>query len=178
MNPLVQSRPRDEDELQRELALLFRSNGWTAVREYSPDHANVRVDLLADHDAYGRIGVETKFLTTARSGGTLAEAHMQITRDYWHRQYNGEQITLWAIAPYYHGETLPGSVDERRVQSFVREFCHRQGIGVIDCHANTLTATFANGTIPIAGPYLDTYDAKLDVESLRKSVQQKRGERN
>jgi hypothetical protein len=102
---------------------------------------------------------------------------MQITRDYWHRKYNGEEILLWAIAPYYDGETLPGSVDECRVQSFVREFLHRQGIGVIDCHADTLTVTFASGTIPIAGPYLDTYDAKLDIESLRESVQQKQGER-
>jgi hypothetical protein len=176
-NPIVQTHPQDEDDFQRELALILRANEWTAVREYPPDDANRRVDILADHDEYGKIGIETKFLTTARDGARLAEAHMQIARDYSTRTYNGESVLLWAVAPYYHGTALPGPVDDHRIQEFIRSFFHRQGIGVVDPHAETLKITFANGTIPIAGPYSQTHAARLEVDALRESVRQKQNER-
>lgn len=100
-NPITDRDPSDEDELQQILAEIFRSEGWTAIREYTPDRSQKRVDLFVEHERYGEMGIETKHLRSDRNGAKLAEAYVQITRDYWRKQYNGEKVLLWAIAPYF-----------------------------------------------------------------------------
>jgi len=57
-NPIVSQRPSDEDTLQAALADVFRANDWIAVREYTPDRSNHRIDIFAEHDDYGQVGIE------------------------------------------------------------------------------------------------------------------------
>lgn len=180
-NPVVNQQPTDEDDLQAALADVFRANGWVAVREYTPDRSNRRVDIFAEHDAYGRVGIETKYIRTDREGRRLAEAFLQVERDYSHRLFNGTRIDLWAIAPYFAPGTLDGTTEDRRLMDFIRAFLTRVGIGVLDCHARTLKIQFdtdrRDTTVPVAGPYTDTYAARLDADSLRKLVSERRSER-
>lgn len=181
-NPITEESPSDEDELQRILAEVFRSNGWTAIREYTPDKSQKRIDLFVEHPKYGKIGIETKHLRSDRDGSTLAQAYIQITRDYWKKRYNGEKILLWAIAPYFSPGKLLGSIDDDQIKHFVREFITATGVGYIDCHADTLTARFSESsfskTIPIAGPYVSTYSDRVQLERLRNHVRERRQDRN
>jgi len=111
----------------------------------------------------------------------LAEAFLQVERDYSRRLYNGTRINLWAIAPYFAAGTLEGTTDDRRVMDFIRAFLTRVGIGVLDCHARTLKIQFdtdrSDTTVPVAGPYADTYAARLDTDGLRDLVSKRRSER-
>jgi len=181
MNPIVSQRVRNEDDLQAALADVLRANDWTAVREYTPDRSNRRVDIFTEHDEYGQIGIETKYIRTDRDGRRLAEAFLQVERDYSRRRYNGRRITLWAIAPYFSPGTLDGTTDDRRLMDFIRAFLTRVGIGVLDCHARTLKIQFDternDTTVPVAGPYADTYATRLDTDVLRKLVSDRRTER-
>jgi len=180
-NPVVSHRPVDEDDLQAALADVFRANDWIAVREYTPDRSNHRIDIFAEHDDYGQIGIETKYIRSDRDGQRLAEAFLQVERDYSRRLYNGTRINLWAIAPYFAAGTLDGTTDDRRVMDFIRAFLTRVGIGVLDCHARTLKIQFdtdrSDTTVPLAGPYADTYAARLDTDGLRDLVSDRRSER-
>jgi len=177
-NPITSFSPTSEDELQSVLADVFRSAGWTAIREYSPDHSNKRIDLYAEHDRYGTIGIETKHIRSGRDGRRLAEAYVQVTRDYWRQRYNREKILLWAVAPYFAPGKLPNTVDDNQISDFVREFFTATGVGFIDCHSDTLTiqysATDLSKAIPIAGPYADTYAARVELEDLRDHVRERR----
>jgi hypothetical protein len=181
MNPIVSQHPADEDDLQAALADVFRANGWTAVREYTPDRSDHRVDIFAEHDAYGQLGIETKYIRSERDGARLAEAFLQVERDYSRRLYNGTPVQLWAIAPYFAPGRLEGATDDRRLMDFTRAFLTRVGIGVLDCHARTLKIQFAisrrDTTVPVAGPYTDSYAARLDVDTLRDLVSDRRSER-
>jgi hypothetical protein len=181
MNPIVSQRPSDEDALQAALADVFRANDWIAVREYTPDRSNHRVDIFAEHDEYGQIGIETKYIRSDRDGRRLAEAFLQVERDYSRRLYNGTRINLWAIAPYFAPGTLDGTTDDRRLMDFIRAFLTRVGIGVLDCHARTLKIQYdtdrSDTTVPVAGPYADTYAARLDTDGLCDLVSDRRSER-
>lgn len=180
-NPIVGQRPTDEDELQAALADVLRANDWIAVREYTPDRSTHRVDILADHDTYGRIGIETKYIRSDRDGRRLAEAFLQVERDYSQKLYNGTPISLWAIAPYFSPGALSGTTDDRRLMDFARSFLTRVGIGVLDCHARTLKIQYdtdrGDMTVPVAGPYADTYAARLDADALHDLVAERRSER-
>jgi len=179
--PIVSRRPTDEHDLQAALASVFRANDWIAVREYTPDHSNHRVDIFAEHETYGQIGIETKYIRTNRDGRHLAEAFLQVDRDYSQHLYNGSQIKLWAIAPYFAPGTLDGTTNDRRLMDFIRAFLTRVGIGVLDCHARTLKIQYdtarSDTTIPVAGPYADTYATRLDIAALRDLVGTRRTER-
>lgn len=180
-NPILQQRPQNESELQQILADILRANGWTAVREYSPDWANKRIDIFAEHDEYGRIGFETKYIRSDRNGARLAEGYLQITRDYWRRSFNGDKISLWALAPYYSPSGLDGIRDDRLIRDFVREFITRTGVGVVNCHAPTLKILYAANeaamSIPIAGPHTEVYEHRVDLEAIRELVAERKYER-
>jgi hypothetical protein len=178
----VQQQPQDEDELQELLVDVFRSNGWTAIREYTPDSSQKRVDIYAEHDAYGTVGIETKHIRSDRDGARLAEAYIQVTRDYWRKRYNGDKVLLWAVAPYFAPGKLTGVIDDGQLRDFVREFITATGVGYLDCHNGTLVIQFS-GTggpmaVPIAGPYTDTYRSRLDIESVREQVRTRRRARD
>lgn len=180
-NPITTSQPTDEADVQAALADTMRANDWIAIREYQPDNADRRVDIFAEHDEYGAVGIETKYIRRGRDGGRLAEAFLQVERDYSHRRYNGSEVELWAIAPYFAPGKLAGTTDDRRLMDFARSFLTRVGIGVLDCHARTLKIQYdterGDSTIPVAGPYADTYAARLDTDALRSLVRQRRTER-
>jgi len=97
------------------------------------------------------------------------------------RLYNGSPIQLWAIAPYFAPGRLEVTTDDRRLMDFIRAFLTRVGIGVLDCHARTLKIQFdtsrRGATVPVAGPYTDSYAARLDVDALRDLVTGRRSER-
>jgi hypothetical protein len=177
-NPIIEEAPTSEDELQSVLTEIFRSVGWTAIREYSPDHSNKRIDIYAEHDRYGTVGIETKHIRSNRDGKRLADAYVQITRDYWRKRYNREQILFWAVAPYFAPGKLPNTVDDQRISDFVRQFVTGTGVGLINCHKDTLTIQYSDTdlrlSIPIAGPYVDTYASRVDVEDLRSHVRELR----
>jgi len=177
-NPIIEAAPTSEDELQSVLTEILRSVGWTAIREYSPDHSNKRIDIYAEHDRYGTVGIETKHIRSNRDGKRLADAYVQITRDYWRKRYNREQILFWAIAPYFAPGKLPNTVDDQRISDFVRQFVTGTGVGLINCHKDTLTIQYSDTdlglSIPIAGPYVDTYASRVDVEDLRSHVRELR----
>jgi hypothetical protein len=178
----MRSVPASEDELQSLLADIFRSAGWTAIREYTPDHSNKRIDLYVEHDRYGTIGIEAKHISSGRDGARLAEAYIQVTRDYWRKRYNHEKILLWAVAPYFAPGKLPNTADDQRILDFVREFLTGTGLGFIDCHSDTLTIQFSatelSKAIPIAGPYADTYASRVELRELREHVRERRQARN
>jgi len=160
------------------LTEILRSVGWTAIREYSPDHSNKRIDIYAEHDRYGTVGIETKHIRSNRDGKRLADAYVQITRDYWRKRYNREQILFLAVAPYFAPGKLPNTVDDQRISDFVRQFVTATGVGLINCHKDTLTIQYSDTdlrlSIPIAGPYVDTYASRVDVEDLRSHVRELR----
>jgi hypothetical protein len=180
-NPITTSQPADEADVQAALADTLRANGWVAIREYQPDDADRRVDIFAEHDDYGAVGIETKYIRRDRDGRRLAEAFLQVERDYSRRKYNGSEVALWAIAPFFAPGNLAGTTDDRRLMDFARSFITRVGIGVLDCHARTLKIQYdtdrADTTIPVAGPYADTYAARLDLPALRDLVATRRSER-
>lgn len=157
---------------------ILRSAGWTAIKEYRPDHSQKRVDIYAEHNEYGIVGIETKYIRSHRDGGRLAEAYLQITRDYWRRQYNQEKILLWAVAPYFAPGKLPDTANDQRISDFARQFLTATGVGYINCHNDTLTIQYSDTdlrlSIPIAGPYADTYASRVDVERLRAEVRERR----
>jgi len=177
-NPIFELARTSEDELQSVLTEILRSVGWTAIREYSPDHSNKRIDIYAEHDRYGTVGIETKHIRSNRDGKRLADAYVQITRDYWRKRYNREQILFWAVAPYFAPGKLPNTVDDQRISDFVRQFVTATGVGLINCHKDTLTIQYSDTdlrlSIPIAGPYVDTYASRVDVEDLRSHVRELR----
>lgn len=180
-NPITQRQPKSESDLQAIVAEILRSNGWTAVREYHPDNANRRIDIFAEHDTYGTLGIETKHIRRSRDAAVLAEAYLQITRDYWNRNFNGQNILFWAIAPYFQPGKVGGSINDGRISDFVRDFITETGVGFMNCHADTLKVMFdaddLSKTIPIAGPYSDHYDNRLDLAELREYVTNRRQER-
>jgi hypothetical protein len=45
----------NEDELQIYLKEQLERQGWTVTREMNPDQSDLRVDLLLNHDTFGRI---------------------------------------------------------------------------------------------------------------------------
>lgn len=177
-NPITAASPTSEDELQSVLTDIFRSAGWTAIREYSPDHSNKRIDIYAEHDTYGTVGIETKHIRSDRDGQRLADAYVQITRDYWRKRYNREKILLWAVAPYFAPGKLPNTADDQQISDFVRQFLTATGVGFINCHNDTLTIQYSDTdlrlSVPIAGPYADTYASRVDVDELRRHVRERR----
>jgi hypothetical protein len=180
-NPVVSCKPTNEDELQAALAEVLRANDWLAIREYTPDFSDHRVDILAEHDTYGRVGIETKYLRTERQGARLGEAFLQVDRDYSRRRYNRDAVPLWVIAPFFSPGKLAGTTDDRRLMDFARSFLTRTGIGVLDCHAATLKMQFSTDDprfiVPVAGPYCDTYAERLDLDELHNTVANRREER-
>lgn len=180
-NPILVQSPKNEDELQDSLIELFRANDWTALKEVCPDWGQKRVDIIAEHPEYGRIGIETKFIRTGRDGRRLAEAFMQVTRDYWHREYNRSEIQLWAIAPYYQPGSVRPPQNDDQIQDFVKQFLTRVGVGVLDVHADTIKIEFSTAsrgkTVPVAGPHIRTYQHRLDIDAVREFVQDRREER-
>jgi hypothetical protein len=175
-----------EEELKDWMEAKFESNGWDCIREVKPDYSDYRVDLLLLHEKFGPIGVEVKFLEPGDSAGVIADAHRQITEQYWDKKYFGERVLLWAVCIYekwLHNDKEGGwrdsHVDARA--RFTREFFCRYGIGVLRLgryaeldfnYSNTAhkIPCFPITHSPMATDYQDT-----DMESLKKSVANKRG---
>jgi hypothetical protein len=180
-NPILVQSPQNEEDLQDSLIELFRANDWTALKEVTPDWGQKRVDIIAEHSEYGRIGIETKFIRTGRDGRRLAEAFLQVTRDYWHKNYNRDKIELWAIAPYFQPGSVRPQQNDNHIQDFVKQFLTRVGVGVLDVHADTIKIEFSASSrgkaVPIAGPHIQTYKHRLNIDAVYDFVKSRREER-
>lgn len=177
----------NEDELQQWLVKGFESNGWDAIREVSPDNSNYRVDLLCIHPKFGRVGIETKYVRPGEGGKKIAQAHQQITQQYWNKKYWGDKILLWALCPYFARAHLDDPDRYNRTKSsersqFTREFFAHYGIGCLNpskgynlisynhsVNERKIPAFSVNDDIPWR------YYESADIEELRESVREKRG---
>lgn len=137
---MVKNRVPDfscEDEMQEWLENEFESAGWTAIREVKPHHSRCRADLIAQHDEYGWIGVECKYMSSPRNGRKVGEAIDQIVNKYRGRKYVGNRIDLWAFCPYYYKDDA-----RKQPQQTIRELLCYFGIGVIELDKSGLIINF------------------------------------
>ncbi|WP_458211021.1 hypothetical protein [Haladaptatus sp. NG-SE-30] len=170
-----------EEELQEWLKEFFESRGWTAIREVTPHGSNYKADLIVEHEAFGWVGIETKYFRND-GGGKAAKAHHQITRRYRGEKYIGKKIDLWAVCPYFWGiNSQDPEYQQDRIRSvFMREFFGHHGIGYINLNRPTLLIDYAYSDskqkIPVGGDYLSQYFESVDIEYIRERVQAKRRE--
>lgn len=175
-----------EDDVQQYLEDKFEANGWTAIREVSPHRSNYRIDLLLIHERYGKVGIEVKYIGAGEGGRVFAEAHQQITQQYWDKKYLGDRIGLWAIAPFFehnhhdredwHQTYAQGKGD------FAREFFCKYGIGYLDLNDPYGTIDFGYSiaeykipAFPMERELPDRHTENCDVAAIRASVRKKRG---
>ena len=176
----------NEDELQIYLKKQFERQGWTVMREMNPDQSNLRVDLLLNHDTFGRIGIETKYVQKTDGDIILAEGHKQITCRYWHKPYQGEKILLWALCPYLEGEyendksSHHRTLLKRRHQA-AGSFCNQYGIGYLQLSTNHTSINYAAHVpklripaFPVEGEIPYRSYRTVDIKSIRDSVATKR----
>jgi hypothetical protein len=148
-----------EDELQEWLEAAFEDAGWTAIREVSPVRSNYRADLIVQHDDYGWLGIETKYIGSSQGPIDMAEAHYQIVGKYRGRKYINNRIDLWLVCPYikYGEDTVDPEKRWRREKwaqiYHMRQFFQHAGIGWIDLDHYSLDLDFIEadsaGTIPV-----------------------------
>jgi hypothetical protein len=126
-----------EQEFQDYLEQKFEAAGFTALQEVSPHNSRYRADLLLIHDDLGKIGLELKRLT---GGADAGRAHQQIVRQYSGRQYLGDEVRLWAFAPYIPKLQHDEMVDNRNASfqqgklEVLEHFFQQYGIGVLNVH--------------------------------------------
>ncbi|WP_256685965.1 hypothetical protein [Halococcus qingdaonensis] len=176
----------NEDELQTYLKERFERQGWTATREVNPDRSNLRVDLLLNHDTFGRIGIETKYVQKREGDTVLAEGHKQITHRYWDKPYQGEEILLWVLCPYLEGEyeneksSYHRTLLKRRHQAS-ESFCNQYGIGYLQLSTNFTSITYAPHVPKLRIPAFPVDDEipyrsyeTVDINFIRDAVASKR----
>lgn len=175
---------QSENELQAWLVDELKANGWDAIREVKPDHSDYRIDILALHSDYGRIGIETKFIRPGDGGRVFADACRQITEQYWDLKILNKPVHLWALAPYFEGEFtreydeewMKGFVTGRR--KFVREFFCRYGIGILRILRDYVYFDYAFSVgeykIPVSEECPNRYFENVDIDAIRESVRRKR----
>jgi len=171
-----------EQELQEWLESYFEENGWTAIREVSPNNSTYKADLIVNHEDYGWIGVETKFFE-GDGGGKMADAHHQIVRKYRHEKYINNRIRLWAVCPYFSGINDQSEYKKRQQQNratIMREFFCRHGIGYIDLDKGNVEIDFAYSSsdtkIPVGGDYSESLEERredVDIGKIRDMVSKK-----
>ena len=175
----------DEGGLQAYLAEQFEQRGWGVKREVRPDNSQYRVDLLLSHPVFGRVGIETKFMRQGDGGGIVAEAHEQITQQYWDEEYGGEKVLLWALCPYSARQRSRDGFGESRAgvkKGFIREFFCHYGIGFLDLWtpASLITYNYSDTEMKIpafpnsGGIDLSRYD-DVSIDAIREAVAKKRG---
>lgn len=179
----------NEHELQAWLEEQFEQAGWDAIREVNPDRSSYSVDLLLIHPEYGRVGVETKYVRPGDGGRIFAEATQQIIGQYWNKKYFGEEVTLWAIAPYFDqahprdemDEYIQGHVTGRR--KFIREYFCRLGIGFINLSGSYTVIDFAYSVPEYKIPGFsqgrdvpERHYENVNPDAIRESVRSKRDE--
>jgi len=174
-------RLESEEELQVWLESYFEKHGWTAIREVSPAHSDVRADLIVNHEDYGWIGIETKYFKSD-GGAKIAKAHHQITRKYRGKKYIGKRINLWAICPYFHGINSQrhgmGGNQQRLRGKIIREMFCKHGMGYIGLDTSTdLLIDFAYSKpiakIPVNGDEDSRHYENVDIDAIKESVQDK-----
>lgn len=177
----------DENELKDYLEDKFESNGWDCLREVRPDRSQYKVDIILKHDFFGPIGMEVKYLKAGDSAGVIADAHKQVTNQYWDKKYFGEKILKWTVCIYerrLHGSD--DNVDEwgRNMvgirKRFTREFFCRYGIGVLrlgdfaEIDFNYSSNEHKIPCFPIIEPIPPIRYESTDLESLHESIRRKR----
>lgn len=160
------------------------SHGWHTDREVSPKGYDYRVDLIASHEVFGRIGIEAKHITKAGGGGKkIARAHEQITRQYWDKEYSGEKILLWAVCPFF--SRLYGKIGEGQKKSIwayeklTAEIFRHYGVGFVSITEQYANIRYGHGPITDSIPLfpierdLPEVD-EHDVAEIREKVKDKR----
>ena len=168
-----------EDTLQNRLEQYFELHGWTAIREVSPHNANVRADLIVNHDEYGWFGIETKFFD-GDGGSKAADAHHQIVSKYRGKRYIRNKINLWAICPFFSGRNSNDEWHQQRANQrnqFTRELFCRHGVGYINPFREPLLIDFAYSRAECKVPVNTNRDTRhhdnVDVELIREAVSRK-----
>lgn len=163
-----------EDELQEWLKSYFEDQGWTALREVSPDWSDDSADLLVKHTDYGWFGIETKYFRPEDGGRKLANAHRQILFQYRGRNYLNNTINLWALCPYFDDSARPHARVSSHSQ-FIREFLCGHGIGYIDLRRNDLLIDFAyshpEAKVPVGGPSISKYQDSVAMPYIHDKVE-------
>lgn len=166
-----------EQEFQDYLEQKFEAAGVTAIQEVSPHNSRYRADLLLIHDDLGKIGLELKRVT---GGADAGRAHQQIVRQYAGRQYLGDEVRLWAFAPYV-AKLQRDKLDDNRSPLFqegklevLEHFFQQYGIGVLNVH-ETAYARLKWGAsrpymVPAFGMARDAGGIDYDVEAIRDRV--------
>jgi hypothetical protein len=119
-----------EYQLQEWLESQFEDFGWTAIREVSPRHSRVKCDLLVrPPDDPFWIGVETKLLRSTAQAGRIGRAIQQVLNRYQGKEFLGNRVELWSIAPYFTRQNVEGAnrTTERVLQMFANSF----GVGYL-----------------------------------------------
>lgn len=150
--------------------------GWDVIREMNPDHTDYRADIVATHERFGWLGIETKYLAGCNYGRDIAHAHRQIIKQYRGRRYLGNDVDLWAVCAY------PSHVSDLSTWSAprMREFLNVYGIGWVNINPWRLEADFAysdvSKKIPLAAlrdPIPGDRIMDTDVDSVRQAVEGK-----
>lgn len=177
-----------ESELVDFLTDGMTAHGWEVAREVQPDSSEYRVDIIATHAEYGRIGLEAKYIDAAGGGGKkIAQAHEQVTRQYWNETYDDEKITLWAICPFF-ARLVPAnqrcSRDRKSTEMYQKmtmEFLRHYGIGHVSVDNRYVLVDFISDSVseymvPLFPIEWDIPQStkNCDTETIREKVAQRR----
>ncbi len=163
----------------------LRDHGWNVHRHVQPDNSNYEVDLLINHPKYDSewIGIEAKFIDSDPAGITLGDAHIQITEKYWDKEYFGDTVDLWAVAPFHNvsSDDLEYASHAISVNRTIQQLLSRYGIGYLYCGYNFAKIDFnyckGSHKIPVFAPSGDipTYNQNnTDIDDIRRLVNKKR----
>lgn len=182
-----------EEDLQKYLKAGLESQGWDVIRERTPDRSNLRVDLVAIHAEYGKIGIETKYRTDGSFASHVSAAIRQIM-EYSSKKYFGNEIKLWSIGIYDNRIDYIESVDDDNEVRWYRDKMHREqevaqrmvngfGIGWIDLMGDRVVNEYAADTptyrIPLftlesgGWPWWYTDNGDFDRETVTKKIEER-----
>lgn len=136
----------NEQRLKEWFVQELEEVGWETDTEVWSDCESCRADVIATHPELETIGFELK-LIEGRTGGAAADAMKQVTQ-YRDAEFDGERITLWAVAP-----VLSSNITAKEME-FMRSIITNLGFGYVDISHYRLVTYFAMSSckIPLRKP--------------------------
>ena len=189
----------DEPNFQEWLATQLRRCGWEVHREVKSDRKTVndgryRADIIAKNEDVGQewVGIETKWLNSLKEGRKIGGALNQITNQYWHTDFEGRSVDLWAVSPYIDAQFATRHAKETQkiikltthhLQQLVREMLCVYGIGYLSPTGSYGVIDFgysvAHRKIPafdLRNPVPERHYENVDMEKTANAVLKKRKE--
>ncbi|MFD1572060.1 hypothetical protein [Halorubrum laminariae] len=158
-----------EEDVTAGLIEHFEAGGWTTATERFSDDGSGRIDLLVEHPAIGRIGIEIKTLH-GYSGRSYADGIAQLLR-YRELEFDGEPLDYWAFDPVVENRRRLGShggPDFKQFQDLMQAMANRLGFGYLNHFSEELVfrASHSRLAIPVADPETVSAEMLTSIDGL------------